>query len=130
LINALLRQGYPAIDDVARLLCISPRTLQRQLNEAGASYSELVNHCRCQAACEHLRQTRDPVQDIAAILGYRDTSSFSRAFRRWTGSAPLAWRNRLTGRDVITVQQIGAIWQSFITLILRSLDSHQYTVLY
>ena len=98
LINALLHQGYPAIDDVARLLCISPRTLQRQLNEAGASYSELVNHCRCQAACEYLRQTRDPVQDIAAILGYRDTSSFSRAFRRWTRSAPLAWRNRLTGQ--------------------------------
>jgi AraC-like DNA-binding protein len=40
LINALLHQGYPAIDDIARLLCISPRTLQRQLNEAGASYKD------------------------------------------------------------------------------------------
>ena len=98
LIDALLPRGYPVIEHVARLLGVSPRTFQRLLNEEGVSYSDLVDHCRCQAACESLEFTRDPIQDIARTLGYSDASSFSRAFRRWTGTAPRAYRNRALGR--------------------------------
>lgn len=98
LIETLLPGGYPVIDEVAQLLQVSPRTLQRLLNEQGCSYSGLVERCRSRLACESLRQTQDPVRDIAALLGYRDTSSFSRAFRRWTGTAPRDFRNQSLGQ--------------------------------
>ena len=97
LIDVLLRAGYPSIEAVARLLCFSPRTFQRLLNEAGVSYSDLVDRCRCKAACESLEQTRKPIHDIAAALGYSDPSSFARAFRRWIGVAPRAYRHRSLG---------------------------------
>ena len=97
LIDVLLRAGYPSIEAVARLLCFSPRTFQRLLNEAGVSYSDLVDRCRCKAACELLEQTRKPIHDIAAALGYSDPSSFARAFRRWAGQTPRAYRHRSLG---------------------------------
>ena len=94
LIDDLLPLGYPVIDVVAYLLQISPRTLQRRLKEEGISYSDLVERCRCQIACKSLKLTRDSIQDIAVTLGYSDPSHFTRAFRRWTGKAPRAWRNQ------------------------------------
>ena len=98
LIETLLPGGYPVIDEVAQLLRVSPRTLQRLLNEQGCSYSGLVERCRSRLASESLRQTQDAVRDIAVFLGYRDTSSFSRAFRRWTGTAPRDFRNQSLGQ--------------------------------
>jgi AraC-like DNA-binding protein len=88
LINALLPAGYPVIADVAHLLQTSPRTLQRRLKEAGVSYSDLVEHCRREKSCQALVFSRDSIRDIAGSLGYRDVSSFTRAFRRWTGVTP------------------------------------------
>ena len=99
LIEALLPEGYPVIDEMAQLLRVSSRTLQRQLSEEGLSYSGLVERCRYRTACESLKHTRDPVRDIAALLGYRDVSSFSRAFLRWTGQTPSAYRNQSPGRS-------------------------------
>lgn len=93
LIDALLPSGYPVIGEVAKLLRTSPRSLQRMLNEEGVSYSDLVDHCRSRAACNYLNYTQDPIRDVAAILGYRNTSSFTRAFRRWTGMAPRTYRS-------------------------------------
>ena len=81
LIDALLPRGQPVIEEVARLLRLSPRTLQRLLNGEGISYSDLVDRCRCKAACEALEKTPRSIQDIAARLGYADPSSFARAFR-------------------------------------------------
>ena len=94
LIDAMLPGGYPAIDDIAPLLGVSPRTLQRALGEADVCYSDLVERCRCTAACDSLEKTQKSVKDIAVALGYRDASSFSRAFRRWTGRTPRAYRNQ------------------------------------
>jgi len=94
LIDALLPGGYPAVEEVAGLLCVSVRTLQRLLNKAGVSYSDLVERCRCRAACEALAVMKTPVQDIAVKLGYADASGFARAFRRWTGLSPRAYRNQ------------------------------------
>jgi AraC-like DNA-binding protein len=109
LIETLLPGGYPVIDEVAQLLQVSPRTLQRLLNEAGSSYSGLVERCRCRVACESLRLTQDPVRDIAALLGYRDVSSFSRAFRRWTGITPRDFRKRSSGRSANASLQMSVI---------------------
>jgi AraC-like DNA-binding protein len=99
LIDALLAHGYPALEEVARLLRVSSRTFQRQLNREGISYSDLVERCRCKAACEALEHTERPIQDISATLGYADASSFARAFRRWTGLSPRAYRNQSPGQQ-------------------------------
>ena len=95
LIDALLHGGYPSIEDVARLLGFSPRTLQRLLHEQGVSYSDLVERCRCKSACQVLEHKVTPIQEIAATLGYADASSFARAFRRWTGKPPRVYRKAL-----------------------------------
>jgi AraC-like DNA-binding protein len=100
LIDALLPRGYPDIEQVALIMCVSPRSLQRWLNQEGVSYSDLVDHCRCNAACEFLEHTQQSVYDIAVALGYSDPSSFARAFRRWTGTTPRAYRIQLLGRQV------------------------------
>lgn len=94
LIDALLPKGYPTIDDIARLPRVSSRTLQRLLNEEGVSYDELVDRCRCKTAFHLLETTQKPIHDIASALGYPDTTSFSRAFRCWTGIAPSTYRTR------------------------------------
>jgi AraC-like DNA-binding protein len=72
LIDALLPGGYPSIEQVARLLCVSPRTLQRALSDADDRYSDMVDRCRRKAACESLEQTQKPIREIAKTLGYRD----------------------------------------------------------
>ena len=107
LVDALLPRGYPAIREVAQLLSVSPRTLQRQLNEQGASYTDLVERCRCEIACDALEHTNQSIQDISATLGYRNASSFARAFRRWTGTAPRAYRNQSLARQPNRSTQTG-----------------------
>ena len=97
LIDALLHKGYPSVAEVARLLCVSPRTLQRQLNAEGVCYSDIVDRCRRIAARRLLESTRKPVRDIASELGYRDAGSFSRAFRRWSGCSPRVYRRNSLG---------------------------------
>jgi len=53
---------------------------------------------RREVACQLLESTNRPANRVAAILGYTDASSFTRAFRRWSGIAPSAWRASRVGR--------------------------------
>ena len=100
LIDALLhKQGHRGVEDAAQLLGVSPRSLQRLLNEEGVSFSDLLDRCRCKAACQALEHTQQSIKDIAAALSYSDPTHFTRAFRRWTGTAPLAYRNQSLGRQ-------------------------------
>jgi AraC-like DNA-binding protein len=99
LIDVLLTRGYPTIAQAAQFVGVSPRTFQRLLNVEGVSYAELVERCRYKAACKSLEHTRDSVKDIAAALGYRDASSFTRAFRRWTSRTPREYRKQSLGRQ-------------------------------
>ncbi len=80
--------GYPSVDDVARELHVSPRTLKRKLAEYGATYSALLDEIRLRDALRLLEGTRLPVDEIAARVGYTDRANFTRAFKRWTGVAP------------------------------------------
>jgi len=94
LIAELLPACYPTIDHTARLLGIPVRTLQRRLREHGQSYSQLVDAVRMEHARRLLREPGAHVNEVAKALGYADPSSFSRAFRRWTGMAPRGYRRR------------------------------------
>jgi len=82
-----LGEGEPQGESVARALGMSPRTLQRRLADEGTSYHEILNRTREQLACAYIREGWS-VTEVAFTLGFGDTSSFSRAFKRWTGVAP------------------------------------------
>ena len=80
----------PDLAALARLLGVSDRTLKRRLQQEGSSFRALAQaarHARAQALLEagHLSLT-----EIAAELGFADLSSFSQAFKRWSGAAPSA----------------------------------------
>ncbi|MGB5329605.1 MAG: helix-turn-helix transcriptional regulator [Gammaproteobacteria bacterium] len=94
LIRERLAVRYPTIDDIAERLGISVRTLQRRLKASGLSYSELVEQIRHEQACRLLDKPDANMAAIASALGYIDPSSFSRAFRRWTGMSPRVYRSR------------------------------------
>jgi len=77
---------------IARLLGMSERTLQRRLAETGDSYSELLQSFRRTEAMRLLADTDLTLLEVAARLGYAEQTSFTRAFRRWSGATPAAWR--------------------------------------
>jgi AraC-like DNA-binding protein len=79
-------------EDVAAQLNTSVRTLHRQLKEEGVSLQRLKNEARRERAIKLLLQTRKPVKQIAAAVGFDSEKSFARAFREWTGVAPSAYR--------------------------------------
>jgi len=92
-IRQTLNLGEPALDEIARQVNTSEWSLQRRLREQGVSFSQLVDQVRRDAALWHLRQERLSISDLAVLLGYSETSAFSRAFRRWFGLSPRQWRN-------------------------------------
>jgi AraC-like DNA-binding protein len=86
------RNGHPRISDTADALSVSVRTLQRRLSESGLSFEGLLRTNRLETAAHLLGTTDSRVLDIALDLGYSDHAHFTRAFRRWTGMSPLAYR--------------------------------------
>jgi AraC-like DNA-binding protein len=88
-----LRGGDPSPARVARRLATSERTLQRRLQAEGTSFAALLDEMRRELALSYLHDPKLAVYEIAWLLGYTDPSTFHRAFRRWTGSTPQAWRS-------------------------------------
>lgn len=97
-VEAVLRlrllEGQTDIEGTAQSLDIGPRTLQRRLQSEGASYRGLVENIRQERASALLVETSERVTDIAVALGYSSPGHFVRAFRRWTGNTPDAFRQR------------------------------------
>lgn len=91
------RTEMPSLEQLAGELAMSPRTLRRRLAAAGTSFGALVTRVRRQLATELLLETSLTVEQIALELGYAETSSFSRAFTRWTGQPPSRYRSRARG---------------------------------
>ena len=86
--------GAPDVRSIAALLKTSSRTLQRRLREHGTSYQDVVDDVRRRMALDHLTNTSLPVREIAFLLGYTESRSFLRAFKRWTGVTPSEQRAR------------------------------------
>lgn len=87
-----LGQGDFGLDEVAARLSLTPRALRRRLAEAGLSLAELLDGVRQDLALLYLRHTDLSLLEIACLLGFAEQSSFSRAFRRWTGRSPIDYR--------------------------------------
>lgn len=82
------RAGFPSLANTARLLHLSPRTLDRRLADEGTSWRMLIDRVRCQLATAHLADGQLTVARVAALLGYADVANFRRAYRRWNGAPP------------------------------------------
>lgn len=90
-----IRQGKPNLDETARLLGMSGRTLRRRLQAEELSYSELLAATRKEAAEVYMHEDKMTLAEIAGLLGYGDQTAFMRAFRGWFGMSPGAYRDKL-----------------------------------
>jgi AraC-like DNA-binding protein len=89
--------GDARIQTVARTLATSTRSLQRRLAAAGASYQQLLDLARKDAAERHLTESLLSIGEVASLLGYSEPAAFNRAFRRWHKETPQAFRQRQRG---------------------------------
>ncbi|MFE2142973.1 AraC family transcriptional regulator [Streptomyces sp. NPDC059456] len=95
--RALARQlrsspRLPELGEVAARLAVSPATLRRRLRQEGTSFQQLKDHVRRDAAIAGLAESSEPIAELAARLGFSEDTAFHRAFRRWTGTTPGAYR--------------------------------------
>ncbi|WP_157961660.1 helix-turn-helix transcriptional regulator [Acuticoccus kandeliae] len=88
----LALSGALTVERLASELGTSNRTLQRRLREQDLTFRDAQAHVRLKVAHTLLCETETAVQDIAARLGYRKPGAFARAFTRWTGQSPSAYR--------------------------------------
>ena len=91
----LLPTGECTIDDVAKKLWTSKRSLQRKLQEEDTNFQKQLNHTRELLAKTYLANTDMTAEDIAFLLGYRESGSFQRAFVVWTGKTVSRYRKTL-----------------------------------
>lgn len=95
-LSAVLRQelrgGDASITHAARRLGLGERTLQRRLDQAGVGFAAVLAAVREELAREYLSEPGMSLAEIAWLLGFSDQSAFTRAFKRWTGATPGAWR--------------------------------------
>ena len=86
--------GPPKLDDAARMLNLSPRSLRRKLAESGTTYQGVLDSVRLAVAGRLLRETDTPVAAIGYELGFLHPSDFGRAFKKWSGQPPSAYRQQ------------------------------------
>ncbi len=87
-----LASGESPEGEVAKVLHMSRRTLQRKLAEADLTYQQLVDDTRRDLALRYVEDPRKSLTEITFLLGFSGQSAFTRAFRRWTGKSPSAYR--------------------------------------
>jgi len=92
-LSKLLPHGRATVSEAGRRLGMSPRTLSRNLAEEGTSFAEILDELRTALAKRYLRDQTLPVTEIAWLLGYREVSSLTHAFKRWTGMTPRRYRS-------------------------------------
>jgi len=88
------RAGFPTLTELARERHVSPRTLKRQLSAHGTSFQQILDELRRDCAVDLLESRAMTIEHIAERLGYSDASNFNRAFQRWLGMSPRAFRER------------------------------------
>jgi AraC-like DNA-binding protein len=87
-IAPLLPHGAASMAEVARRLAVGQRTLARRLASEGFTFAGILDSLRSDLARRYLREPDLPISEIAWLLGYRESSAFNHAFKRWTGTAP------------------------------------------
>jgi len=89
----LLPSGNVSDEQVAAELCMSTRALQRKLRKKETTFKQLFTEVRQELADKYIRNNQLSLTEISFMLGFSEISSFSRAFKRWTGGSPSAYRD-------------------------------------
>lgn len=92
-IQLKLGNGEPNLEMIATDLGISSYSLTRYLKSEGLTFSSLVDAVRCELAEYYIKQKNIPISEMAFLLGYSESSAFSRAFKRWFGINPRQFRH-------------------------------------
>jgi AraC-like DNA-binding protein len=100
----LLPHGKATAVETARRIGMSRRTLVRKLSSDGLTFSEISEELKVNLAKHYLRDGDLPISQVAWLLGYREISAFTHAFRRWTGMTPSQLR---THGDLMPVERVG-----------------------
>jgi AraC-like DNA-binding protein len=87
-----LPNGDCSRDKVASAMCISPTTLQFKLSQCDTNFNELLDTTRKELAYSYVQQSSLSITEITFLLGFSDTSNFTRAFKRWEGMSPTDYR--------------------------------------
>jgi len=89
----------PSVDKAARWMRVSPRTLQRRLQQLGTSYQQVLDEVRHDTSRRLLENTQLDTGEVAFLLGFEELNSFTRAFHGWEGVSPNAWRKSRRGQS-------------------------------
>jgi AraC-like DNA-binding protein len=92
IVKDLLSSGECTLEAVAVLFNITPRTLQNKLRSEDTCFHDIVEQVRKTMALHYLKNSAMDLTNIALLIGYSDSSAFSRSFRRWYNIAPSQWR--------------------------------------
>lgn len=88
----ILHTGEASIDAVARRMGVSRQTVYRRLKVEGVTFEQVLDELRRELALHYLRGRKVSVHETAYLVGFSDPAAFSRAFKRWTGMSPRAFR--------------------------------------
>lgn len=89
-----LPSGQPTQSDIAKSLNLSLRNLQRKLQGEDTNYKTILDETRRELATQYIREAHLSIGEIAYLLGFAETSNFTRAFKRWTGKSPKEYRRQ------------------------------------
>jgi AraC-like DNA-binding protein len=89
-----LPMGRATIEQIAQVLGLNVRTLQRRLEESGCKFSDVINEVRRELVLRYMENSSYPLTRIAELLGYSMSSSFTRWFTAQFGVAPIVWRTQ------------------------------------
>lgn len=93
-IREALPGGVPSQSCVAARLHLTPKTLQRRLDQEGTGFKTLAEEVRFECARAYLARREPALQEVAGLCGYQEYSAFAKAFRGWAGCSPGEWRER------------------------------------
>jgi AraC-like DNA-binding protein len=91
----IMAHGYLnilSLEDVAANFNLSGRTLQRKLQDEGVSFQQVADTVRKTLAIHYMKSGNYQIKEVSIMLGYNELSAFSRAFKRWTGKAPMSYQ--------------------------------------
>ncbi len=95
-IRAIISKEYgntfPDFSEICEKLNMTPQTLRRRLKEGNTRYQEIKDAIRKDASVYYLSKPDLSIDEIALLMGFSEASSFHRAFKKWTGKTPSAFR--------------------------------------